>query len=92
MTETTFRVFNRRIDNLPQNAIYVGRPTKWGNPFAIGIDGTREEVIEKFRNNLTEKQKIAIKRELCGKHLVCWCVPLPCHANVLLEIANEANS
>lgn len=79
---------------IPTDAVYVGRPSKWGNPFQIGKDGSREEVIHKFRMYLKlpahKHLQDDAKRELCGKDLVCWCAPKPCHADVLMEIANEA--
>jgi len=80
------KVWNKR-DNPPLDAVYVGRPSKWGNPFVIGMDGTREEVVEKYR------QWIVVSglnvRELRGKDLVCWCKPGACHGDVLLELANR---
>jgi hypothetical protein len=82
------RVLNKRRDGLPVGAVYVGRPGKWGNPFVLGKDGTRAEVIEKYRRWLCDSGKIAEIAELRGKHLVCWCAPLRCHADVLLELAN----
>jgi hypothetical protein len=84
---------------MPKNTVYVGRPSKWGNPFTIGRDGDRAEVIEKFRAWLSwDRSRSWIYpdlSELRGKNLACWC-PLadkegsrvPCHADVLLEIAN----
>jgi len=71
--------------------IYVGRPTRWGNPFQIGKHGTRTEVIEKFRQYLKDNPKLtaAVKERLKGKTLGCYCAPLPCHGDVLLEIANQ---
>lgn len=86
------RVWNKRDRNEPKGAVYVGRPTKWGNPFVLGRDGTRDDVIAKYRLYLKEHAIHLIedaKRELRGKDLVCWCAPQPCHADVLLEIANE---
>lgn len=72
----------------PQD-IYVGRPSKWGNPFTIGKDGTREEVIAKYREWVLDQVGLMEEiRTLRGKNLVCWCAPLPCHADVLLELAN----
>ena len=73
------------------NAIYVGRPTIWGNPFVIGRDGDRKEVIRKYEQYLAEKPALIAraKRELKGHDLMCWCHPHPCHADVLLRIANE---
>lgn len=84
-------VYNKRNRNEPANAIYVGRPTKWGNPFVIGRDGTREEVITKYRGYLMNNAALLTQiSELKGHDLVCWCYPLPCHADVLLEFANRS--
>ena len=71
--------------------IYIGRPSKWGNPFVIGRDGTREQVIEQFRAYLLSNPTLleAARIELAGKVLACWCAPLLCHGDVLVEIANE---
>lgn len=70
--------------------VYIGRPSKWGNPFAIGKDGTREEVIEKYREWLMKNWVDAFLdvAELRGKILGCWCAPLPCHGDILAELAN----
>lgn len=66
--------------------VYIGRPTKWGNPFVIGRDGTREEVIQKYRKWLNKQPRLlASLHELEGKVLGCHCAPLPCHGEVLLE-------
>lgn len=86
-------VLNKRIDPIPDDAVYVGRPSKWGNPFHVGTHGTRDEVIDKYREWL----EVALKApsgyldldELRGKDLVCWCAPKRCHADVLLTLANQ---
>lgn len=85
-------VFNKRSESVPVNAVYIGRPSKWGNPFVIGKHGTREEVIAKYRDYLMSNSTLlaSAKRELRGRDLVCFCAPLPCHGDVLLEIANES--
>jgi hypothetical protein len=83
------KVLNKKTDNIPPDAVYVGRPSKWGNPFKIGKDGTREEVIEKYSFWVKCNRDPLEFRELRGKDLVCWCSPLPCHGDVLLEIANK---
>jgi hypothetical protein len=78
----------QRGTRLPDGAVYVGRPTKWGNPFT---HGPVEQVVAAYRQWLGRE----IMRgnldlgELRGKTLACWC-PLdqPCHADVLLELAN----
>lgn len=55
----------------------------------IGRDGSRDEVIEKYRRHVNHPESHAvIKQYLKGKDLVCWCAPERCHADVLLEIAN----
>lgn len=81
------RVLNRKTHGVPEGAVYVGRPTKWGNPFKIGPDGGRSEVISQYREWLATSG--LDPTELRGKDLVCWCKPLPCHADVLLELANR---
>ena len=71
--------------------IYIGRPSKWGNPFRIGVDGDRLQVIEKYRQWLLSQPELVeqVKRELRGKVLGCWCHPRPCHGDVLADIAND---
>jgi len=70
--------------------IYVGRPSKWGNPFVIGRDGTRDHVIAKYRAWIVRQPALlAALDELRGKHLVCWCAPERCHADVLIELVNQ---
>ena len=70
--------------------IYIGRGSPWGNPYVIGKDGNREEVIAKFKEYAIVKGiDIRAKRELKGKILGCFCSPLPCHGDILAEWANE---
>lgn len=84
------RVYNKRETGISPDAVYVGRPTKWGNPFVIGRDGSRAEVIAKYEERLRASPLMMRElAELRGKSLVCWCAPLPCHADVLLRLANE---
>ena len=72
--------------------IYIGRPSKWGNPFQIGKDGTREEVIEKFKNwILTQPNLLKDLHEIKGKTLGCWCKPKSCHGDVLVELIETLN-
>jgi hypothetical protein len=81
---------------MPVGAVYVGRPTKFGNPWQVGdrIDGqrvTHRIAADWYRKNVTADSAMGrdAVAELRGKDLACWC-PLdqPCHADVLLEIAN----
>lgn len=70
--------------------VYIGRPSKWGNPFVIGRDGDRAEVIAKFDAWLdTQPQLLAALPELHGKVLGCFCAPLPCHGDVLARRAQS---
>jgi hypothetical protein len=89
----------------PEGAVYVGRPSEWGNPCAVGMyrGYTRENAVRDFQRYVEKDLTVAsfeicfgpppsleaIRRELRGKDLMCWC-PLdqPCHADVLLRIAN----
>lgn len=77
---------------MPANAVYVGRPTKWGNPFIVGRFGTAQECVERYARGLNENGGLVScggLHELRGKNLVCWCsLDQPCHADVLLELAN----
>lgn len=70
--------------------VYIGRPSKWGNPFTIGKDGTREEVIKKYREwILTQEHLLNSLHELKGKTIACWCSPQACHGDILKELADE---
>lgn len=72
--------------------IYIGRPSKWGNPFQIGKDGTRREVIEKFRRwILTQPNLLKDLHEIKGKTLGCWCKPKVCHGDILVELIETSN-
>lgn len=70
--------------------VLISRPSKWGNPFVIGKDGTRKEVIQKYEEYLRNNQELMNQiLELDGKVLGCWCSPLPCHGDVILKIIEE---
>lgn len=81
---------------MPENTVYVGRGSKWGNPFKVGVDvEDNEQAVEEFEFYLAECEEgdypmdDEIRAELRGKNLACWCaLDKPCHADVLLEIAN----
>ena len=86
------KVLNRKVSGVPKGAVYVGRPSKWGNPFVIGKHGTRDEVVAKCRVHLLgNRELMAALPELRGKDLVCWCAPCACHGDVLVELANSAD-
>lgn len=84
------QVLHKYRDKATADAVYIGRPSKWGNPFVIGKDGTREEVIAKYRAWIvTQAHLIEALGELRGKDLICFCAPQACHGDVLLELANQ---
>ena len=83
---------NLPYDKVIQNYQQIDRNTRWGNIFKIGIHGTREEVIEKYRLKLWRDIRagnISLEdlASLHGKTLACWCKPLPCHGDVLAKAA-----
>lgn len=70
--------------------VYIGRPSKWGNPFVIGKDGSREDVVRKYEEWVKEQPHLmAALPELYGKTLGCWCAPQACHGDVLERLAAE---
>jgi hypothetical protein len=80
-----------RVVNCKYSAydVYVARPSKWGNPFKLGVDGYRPEVIEKYRKWILEQPELLKDlHELKGKTLGCWCKPFQCHGDVLAELAD----
>jgi len=88
-TEQT-RVLNKKqLRSGVANAVYIGRPSVWGNPFVIGKNGSRDEVIAKYEAWITQQPRLMARiDELRGKHLICWCAPSRCHGDVLLRLAN----
>lgn len=88
--------------NCAPSGVYVGRPSPLGNPYLIGTHGNRLQVIEKYRAWLAEKLRNPASHaaremfRLCNivergedLELVCWCAPLPCHAEVIKETIEE---
>lgn len=78
---------------MPSNTVYVGRPTRWGNPHLPSVRRPMDAVT-KFREDLIggllNVSVEDVQRELRGKNLACWCPTKgPCHADVLLEVANR---
>jgi len=73
------------------NSVYVGRPSKFGNPFPIKSDAPKDRIksIELYKEYLFTSGLIDDIHELKGKNLVCWCAPKLCHANVLINLANK---
>lgn len=74
-----------------RNAVYVGRPTKWGNPFSVEQYG-RDGCLDRYRSWIMSPEQSALRSEmkshLAGKNLICWCYPRRCHAAIIMSIAN----
>lgn len=69
--------------------VYIGRGSIWGNPFPIGPNATREQVIVAFELHLLASPKLLARvSELHGKRLQCFCAPEPCHGDVLAHYAD----
>lgn len=73
---------------------YPKKSSNFANPYKIGIDGTREEIIKKYKKYIIKKinEDESIMDEflaLKGKNLGCWCYPDKCHGNILLELLNN---
>jgi hypothetical protein len=74
--------------------VYIGRGSIWGNPYVIGIDGNRVDVIAKYelyiRKLLEDKPSLVEElKKLKGRKLGCFCKPLDCHGDILIKILNE---
>lgn len=83
-----------RVVNLYDGApydVFVGRPSKWGNPFALRPNITRESAVKNFARYILEKPELlaAVGPELKGKTLGCYCAPLLCHGMVLARLADH---
>jgi hypothetical protein len=81
-------VLNKHKHGIPAGAVYIGRGSKWGNPFRIGPDGTRADVVSKYREWLLHSDLALQVIELKGKDLVCFCSPQACHGDVLIEFVD----
>lgn len=80
-----------RVVNVRKDAydVFIGRPSKWGNPFVIGKDGDRIEVIRKYKEWIrTQPNLMNSLHELKGKRLGCYCVPKMCHGHILADLVD----
>ncbi len=92
------RLYNKKNNDAPVDAVYIGRPSQWGNLYSH-LPGTlarfqvasRDEAIAAFERDLKASPEwiAKVKAELRGKDLLCWCYPLRCHGEALLRVANE---
>jgi hypothetical protein len=86
------QVLNRRQfpGRLPPNTKLIDRTTDWGNPYHIGVDGSRDDVCDKHAARIvTQPALMARLDELRGFNLMCHCAPKRCHGDTLLRLANS---
>lgn len=95
-------VLNKKTHGIPANAIYIGRPSIWGNQFTHLNESqakfkvaTREEAVQAYAKWLGKSEqkefRASVRQHLKGKDLVCWCAPLRCHGDVLQQVANTVS-
>jgi hypothetical protein len=72
-----------------KNYQYVGRNTIFGNPFVIGVDGNRNDVIDKYYDYALNTPKLLSAITKIDKDIVCHCKPKKCHGDVIIEIYNK---
>lgn len=95
------KVLNKYRDHISDDDVYIGRPSKWGNPFTVDTMRTQSSSQTEFTDrelaifhyklylDANPHLKLLAQQELKGKNLVCFCAPQRCHGDILLKIANE---
>ena len=93
------RILNKKFDAITPNTVYIGRPSKWGNPFShlhtslanfkVVSRDAAVDAYEYWLHNQHPELIVQAKQELRGKDLMCWCAPNRCHGEILIRIANE---
>lgn len=97
------QVLNKRVHGIPAGSVYIGRPSKWGNPYShLAGQGTlakyqvgsRAEAVAAYKTWLLSQPELvkAARSELKNRDLVCWCAPASCHGDILLAIANSEDT
>jgi len=87
------KVYNINKDNsIPYGAIYIGRGSPWGNPYVIGVNGSRLEVIAKYRayaERMLKANPNWLKPLVDADGLVCYCKPEKCHGDVIINLISK---
>lgn len=78
----TPRVHNKYKRTAPPDAVYIGRGSRWGNPFLISVHGDRETVVRLFETEVLPALDV---EPLRGKDLLCFCAPKACHGDAILR-------
>lgn len=76
------------IARAPEGSVYIGRPSRWGNPFPVGDEAERGSTLERYRAYLWDEIRsgrlpLRDLAALDGAHLACYCKPRPCHGDIL---------
>jgi len=87
-------LLNKRIDILPQGAVNIGRPSKYGNPFKVKTHTIKDHqiAVDMYRIWLTDMLREYpnfLNTLLDVEYIWCWCKPLPCHGDVILEFVER---
>lgn len=85
------RILNKRdLKGFYKEMLYIGRPSKWGNPFVMNGEQDRERVIAQYEQYLLNSPDLLAQiGELKGMDLVCWCAPRACHGDVLKKYVEK---
>lgn len=88
-------VLNKKTVGVPAGAVYIGRGSRWGNPFVMRHEGERDLVCEQYRQHLWKQVQEGVVAltdlaQLHGKDLVCFCAPKRCHGDILEQAAEWA--
>ena len=80
------KVVNKKTSSFD---VYIGRGSKWGNPFHMKSEDQRGEVIEKYEDYARKKFSKDELSSLVGKRLGCFCKPRKCHGDILVKLIDE---
>ncbi len=84
------KVYNKHHKNAPPDVLYCGRGSIAGNPFVIGVNGTRDEVCDMYERWAPKQSWWAgFLEQARGRDLLCFCKPLRCHCDFILREANK---
>lgn len=95
MNATTVHLWNEIKSFQKNKAVYIGRPSPYGNPFLLEHEGARGDLILKYKDYIVKEFESdplmleAWKEALQGKKLGCFCVPKACHGHVLAALIDE---
>jgi len=92
VSKVRLKAMNERVVHCKKERFdtYIGRPSLWGNPFRIGVHGTREECVEQYERYARSNPLIMAELEhVIGHTFGCWCGSKSCHGHVLIKLIRE---